>query len=134
MSHADGGAPTVGGFLYVTIASVGLGQIVSTLRWLLIDPIHHRTGVEKPSWDFRQLRNNVAAFERLIDIHYRFYLWHANALVAVTLGVLLRWIAFGFQCSELLGLMVLDALLFVGSRDTLNKYYRRVDDLFRRLD
>jgi hypothetical protein len=127
-------APTVGGFLYVTLASVGLGQLVSTLRWLLIDSLHHRTGVRPPNFDFARLRNSVDAFDRLIEVHYRYYQWHANALIAVTLTTILHWTASGFLFRQLLLLLVVDAILFVGSRDTLTKYYRRVDDLERRDD
>jgi len=40
--------PTLGGFLLLGLASIAAGVTVSTLRWLVIDPIHHRTGVQPP--------------------------------------------------------------------------------------
>ena len=40
--------PTVGGFLYVTLASVAAGLTVSTVRWAVIDTIHHWTGLTQP--------------------------------------------------------------------------------------
>jgi len=123
---------TVGGFLYVTVASVGLGQLVSTLRWLVIDSMHHRTGIRKPTWNFRRLKDKVDAFDHLIQIHYRYYQWHANCLVAATLSACLRWSVNGIRLSEFLLLLAVDALLFVGSRDTLDKYYRRVEELLYR--
>jgi hypothetical protein len=52
LGQANGDQPTVGGFLYVTLASVGLGQFVSTLRWLLMDSLHHATGIRQPHFDF----------------------------------------------------------------------------------
>lgn len=120
---------SVGGFLYVTVASVGLGQLVSTVRWLTIDTLHHRSGLAKPNWNFRGLNDAVAAFDRLIEDHYRYYQFHANCVVAVSLAALLRWVAYGFSWRQLIGLILVDILLLAGSRDTLKKYYRRVEDV-----
>jgi hypothetical protein len=124
-------APTVGGFLYVTLVSVGLGQLVSTLRWLLIDTIHHHTGIQKPNWSFSQLRSKetVAAFDRFVEDHYRYYQFHANGLVAITLAMILRWHAVGFRLTDVVLLLLCDALLFVGSRDNLQRYYRRAESV-----
>ena len=58
-------APTVGGFLYVTIASVALGMTVGSVRWLVIDTIHHRTGIQQPQWDFSRLQENITAYRTL---------------------------------------------------------------------
>ena len=132
LGQATSNAPTVGGFLYVTLASVGVGQLVSTLRWLLIDSLHHATGIEKPNIDFSRLKDSVDAFDRLIEIHYRYYQWHANALVASMIAAVMHWSADGFQCHEFCLLFAIDVLLYLGSRDTLQKYYRRVEDLLRR--
>ncbi len=119
----------VGGFLYITVASVGVGQLVSTLRWLTIDSIHYRTGVPKPEWNFRRLKDSVEAFDRLIEIHYRYYQWHANSLIAVTSAMILRWMAHGFSFRQCVLLLMVNALLFIGSRDTLSKYHSRVEEL-----
>ena len=132
LGHATAEVPSVGGFLYITMASVGVGQLVSTLRWLLVDTLHHHTGVKPPKWNFKRLRDRVAAYDRLIEIHYRYYPWHANGLVAVTISAVLRWTANGFMVRELLLLLFVDALLYLGSRDTLQKYYRRVEELLTR--
>ncbi|MCP4175459.1 MAG: hypothetical protein GY758_32330 [Fuerstiella sp.] len=125
-------AASVGGFLYVTVASVGLGQLVSTLRWLTIDSLHHRTGIGKPSWNFRRLKDKVEAFDHLIQIHYRYYQWHANSLISVTLAAFLRWTVNGFRWKEFALVVTVNCLLYAGSRDTLDKYYRRVEELLGR--
>lgn len=122
----------VGGFLYVTVASTGLGHFVSTVRWLLIDSIHHISGVDRPEWNFRRLQESVAAFDQLIEIHYRYYQAHANTLVAITAAAILRWSAFGFRWDQLLLVISSGVVLFLGSRDTLSKYYRRVEELLYR--
>ena len=123
--------PTVGGFLYVTMASVGTGLIVNTVRWMLVDTLHHRTGISAPSWDFRNLPANLPAFELLVEAHYRHYLFHANLLVAMTFDYLVwtasgRSVAFGWLDAAFFALVV---VLFAGSRDTLQKYYRRGEQL-----
>ncbi len=119
-------APTIGGFLYGTLAAVGAGMTVSTLRWLVIDAIHHGTGLRQPRWDFARLQQNVTAFDTLIEIHYRYYQFYANMLVAVVIAAALRWSEKGMAWIELLPVAALVSLFFVGSRDTLRKYYSRV--------
>lgn len=122
-------APTIGGFLYATIAAVALGQLTSTVRWLLIDPVHHHTGIAKPAWNFSRLPQTIAAFDRLIEDHFRYYQFHANGLVAVITAAILHWTANGFRVSQCLLLIVVVSLLYIGSRDTLAKYYRRVEEI-----
>ena len=61
----SGSGQTVGGFLYVTLASAAAGLMTSTVRWALIDTIHHWTGLKEPSWDFSRLQEHVAAFKLL---------------------------------------------------------------------
>jgi len=65
--------PTVGGFLYLTLASITTGLLVSTVRWALLDSLHHATGVRRPEWDFGNLSKRLPAFELLVESHYRYY-------------------------------------------------------------
>jgi len=123
--------PTVGGFLYVTLASVVAGITVSTIRWMLIDTIHHSTGVQRPAWDFSRLQDNAAAFDILNELYYRYYQFYANMVVAILFTLVLR------HASSPLDLVQLDAtdgaavllalMFFTGSRDSLQKYYRRTE-------
>ena len=78
-----GTTPTIGGFMFGTLASVAAGVTVSTVRWLVIDKIHHWTGIRQPPWDFARLQDNVGAYNLLNDIHYKFYQFHANGLIAL---------------------------------------------------
>lgn len=124
-------APTVGGFLYVTIGSVAVGLTISTIRWLVIDTIHHWTGISDPGWNFSKLQKNINAFDRLIEIHYHYYQFYANMLIATVFVYISARISSGFQkipfgWAEVIFLF-LALLFFAGSRDTLKKYYRRID-------
>lgn len=123
-------SPTVGGFLYVTLGSVAAGMMVSTIRWLLIDGVHHLTGLKEPAWDFSRLGPNVAAFDVLIRIHYQFYQFNANLLVAILFTYVMRkstletFVVFGW---EDVAWLLAAVVLFAGSRDTLRKYHQRVE-------
>ena len=130
----DGTTPTVGGFMFVTLASIAAGVIVSTVRWALLDTIHGWTGLRPPTWDFSRLQDNVAAYNVLNDIHYKFYQFHGNALFALLFVYFSRRFRDGFFSSSFglfdFGFVILSMILFIGSRDNLRKYYSRVSQLF----
>lgn len=121
--------PTVAGFCYATLASIAAGVTVSTLRWLVIDSIHQSTGIRWPQWDFSRLRENVAALDLLIEIHYRYYQFYGGMLVALAIAYAARRWSLGFWSAPLgwidLGFVLLEAVFFLGSRDTLRKYILR---------
>lgn len=124
----SGGEASLAGFLYITVEAITAGLIVSAVRWLVLDSLHHRTGVRRPSLDFSLLDRNVAAFELLVTGHYWFYQFYANMVVALawaycTLGDIRPGRAWIY------GLLV--GLFFVASRDALKKYYERVGGLLR---
>ena len=116
-------APTVGGFLYVTIASVALGMTVGSVRWLVIDTIHHRTGIRQPEWDFSWLQENITAYRTLVEIHYDYYQFFANGFIALTFVYVARRFSLGFFSSPLawpdLAFLLVGTAYFVTSRDNL---------------
>ena len=130
---ADACGRTVGGFLYVTLASVAAGLTVSTVRWATIDRIHHWTGLPQPRWDFSRLEEHFAAYKILHEIHYKFYQFNSNALISLLFVYVARRIHFGFWTAAFgwfdSGLLLLVVVLYMGSRDTLHSYYKRVNDL-----
>lgn len=129
---APEGGPTIAGFLNLSVAALAVGMTVSAVRWLVVDTVHSWTGLPLPPLNFSRLDKNVAAFALLIEIHYRHYLFYSNMLIATAityacyrlkLGPLsgIEWQDFGF--------VVLEAVFFVTSRDTLRKYYTRSKQL-----
>jgi hypothetical protein len=126
---ASSTTPTVGGFMYVTLASVAAGVTVSTVRWAVIDTIHRWTGLGEPACDFSRLQDNVAAYNVVNEIHYKYYLFHSNLLVAIVFVYLARRVHLGFLTAAWgwldVAFFVLSVVLFAGSRDTLRKYYMR---------
>lgn len=79
-------APTVGGFLYVTLGSTAAGLVVSAVRWAVVDHLYHCTGIPAPRWNFAKLTGNLAAFESIVQDHYRYYQCYANMQVAVIMA------------------------------------------------
>ncbi len=106
-------------------------MIVSAIRWMLLDLLHAATGLKRPNWNFGKLQSNLQAYKMLEENHYRFYQFYGNSLVSVFYS----YTVFRFNYG-ILGVEVLDALLialvivlFIASRDSLKKYYERVDQL-----
>jgi hypothetical protein len=133
-SHVSGGWGTAGAdpnpslttFLSGTVEALAAGLTVSTVRWLLIDTIHHHTGIRCLAWDFALLEKRVAAFGYLIQIHYRYYKFYANMVVALVWAYATRDYALGRDGAVDL---VLAVLFFFASRDALGKYYERAGKL-----
>lgn len=122
-------AVTIGGFLYVTLAAIAAGMTVSVIRWLMLDWLHHHTGIQPPSWDFSVLQTNLGAFLALVENHYRYYQFYGNTFVA--LGI----VAIGYTSQPVLApgrakllvplILLLMDLFYIASRDALAKYYSR---------
>lgn len=129
LATAPGEGPTVGGFLYVTLGSIAAGMFVSALRWAVIDTLHHRTGIAPPPWDFTRFPANAAAFDSLVQDHYRYYQHYSHMVVALVLAYTSRAWAGGFPVSsggwQDLGFVSAGIVLYLGSRDALRKYYER---------
>jgi hypothetical protein len=126
----EGGVqPTVGGFLYITLASIAAGMTVSSIRWMVIDTVHHRTGIRSPRWQFKRLQSNLAAYKLLVEFHYRYYQFNANTFVAVALAYAVRLSGHCRSCGGPgwmdVGFVIIEVVLFATSRDTLRKYYAR---------
>lgn len=121
-------APTIGGFLYLTIASLAAGMTVSAVRWALIDTLHSCTGLAMPAMNFSKLGPNVEAFSLLIRIHYEHYQYYSNMFVATAAAYTCYRVKLGgllpLGLADL-GFVLLETVFFVTSRDTLRKYYNR---------
>jgi hypothetical protein len=118
--------PTLPGLLSGTVEAMAVGLTVSTIRWLLIDTLHHRTGLQPPAWDFALLEKNVSAFELLVHVHYRYYKFYANMVVALVWAYISRG---ADQGPRALVYWLLAALFLFASRDALGKYYARAGRL-----
>ena len=126
---SDGECQTFGGFLNLTVASVGTGLTASTVRWLVIDPIHFWTGVPRPAWNMADFHSRTVGLQVLVESYYRYYQAYANSLVALLFAAACYWMTAPFSWSSLFIVVGLAGLFFAGSRNTLSKYCRQVDGL-----
>lgn len=119
--------PSVGGVLFVGVASVGAGMTASVLRWAILDTLHRLTGLRRPALDESNLADRLAAFDYLVEQHYRYYQFYGNSLVAAVAAHLMwRWSGVSDRVPvgppELL-LVILGGVFIAGSRDALRNYY-----------
>lgn len=133
----SGDPPTIGGFLYLTIASIACGMVVTAIRWASVDSLHRLTGLSSRPLDFEKLHGRVDAFNLLIEIHYRHYQFYANMAVATLIAF--GGYRFSVGWSDYFGVLegvflTFEAIFISTSRDTLNKYYRRTEQLLGTLD
>ena len=130
MSLAPTSDPTVVGFLYVLLASIGAGLVASSVRWAAIDTIHHRTGLPPPKLDFSRLQANLDAFQMAVEHNYRHYQFYANMIVASVFFAACDQLKNGsWSAAVLAATTVLEIILFLTSRDCLRRYYGRTQQL-----
>lgn len=122
--------PSVGGFLYVFMGSVGCGMTASAFRWAALDTLHHRTGLRAPFLNFSGIHAKLDGFERIVSDHYQYYQFYGNTFIAL-LGAYPMWRAYGTGGSWLtdIGFLSIEAVFFAGSRDALRIFYRRAVQL-----
>ena len=125
-------APTISGFLYLTVASLAVGMTVTAIRWACVDLVHAATGLTAPDLDFSQLPGKVDAYNLLIEIHYRHYQFYSNMFVATAI----TWICYRISIRPLRqlswiepGFLMIEAIFFLTSRDTLRRYHFRTQQL-----
>lgn len=126
---AGSAGPTVGGFLYVLLASVAAGMTVSALRWALVDRAHGMTGLRRPQLDFRNLSGKLDAFEQINEHHYRYYQFYSNSLIAILFAYPTWRIHGGGNIWTDLGFVFVEVVFAAGSRDALRNFYRRASQL-----
>jgi hypothetical protein len=127
---------TIAGFLFSTLASLGLGLLLSAIRWMIVDHVLIYIGRVKPSVvDFSKLNdpNRFASFQGIVENHYRYYQYYANTLVAVVIA----FSVYVTNASELpaSGVCILLALTVVAltwaSYDCFKKYHTRTAEILR---
>ena len=114
------------------MAAIGVGMAINTVRWLLLDAIHYRTGVPRANWDARQVTSQIAGFETLVEYHFRYYQFYGNTLLALLLAVSTTNVVSQIIPNPLLrhgAVVTLAVVFFLASRDALIKYHTRTNQL-----
>jgi hypothetical protein len=129
-------APTLGladgveSTAFVALATLLAGMSVSAVRWLLVDTLHHYTGLRRPEWDDAGLPVKLPAFRAIVEDHYRYYQSHAN--LAVAIGCV--YVVWRVQQPPFVpwadeAFLMVEFLFVAISRDNLRKYYARASRL-----
>jgi hypothetical protein len=131
LTNGEASSPTVAGFLYVTLAAFTAGLTLGAIRAVTVDWLHHRTGVEKPEWDFSEFQAKFWAFNQLVESQYCFYQFYAHMSLAVPTLFAAHFVAGGKASVgwPLAGCLSLELVLLIVSRATLKTYYTRTSDL-----
>jgi len=121
---------TIGGFFYVTLASLSAGLLLSAVRWLIVDHLLVCCcRVPKPNFSFAHLEDptRYAIFLGVVENHYRYYQYYSNTLVAIIVAFIayLRCGDKGPSCMEWTVVASLLIALFFASRDSMKKYHER---------
>ncbi len=115
-----------GSLLLVLLASTAVGIVLSAIRWLVLDNLHHVTGIPAPLLDFHKLEQKQASFMLVVENNYRYYLFYGNTLIAL---LLLGWSAVtspeSLSLAGVIRWSALCAVLYFASRDSLQRYYMR---------
>jgi hypothetical protein len=114
----------------VTLASLGAGILMNCLRRLLVDPLHHWTGIARRDWSYAALDEKVAAIEFLIANQFRYYQFYGNMFVSAAIAFAAMEVGSpSWSWSRIVGFIVLEVVLWFGSRETLSGYYRRLHEV-----
>lgn len=122
-------APTISGFLFIFVSSLGVGLVASAVRWAIVDRLFHATGLRSPRWDFSLLSENLDAFHSLVISHYRYYQFYANLAVVIPVWWATRRFPNSFSGLEIAVLLAFELLLLHGAKDAITKYYMRAESL-----
>jgi|GEM_PF-1086780 len=122
-----------GGVIYATAISVFVGMVIGAIRWVLIDTVHHLTGLRRPTLNDAWLQANLSAFDRLVEDHFRYYQFYANTAIALPIAYALAYYGDADPLIQhrlsISIVLVLELVLIAGSRDALRRYYVRTSTL-----
>ena len=120
--------PTVAGFLFVILWSIGLGVVVSGFRWVIF-----RRWLERDI-DITSLNEkNEPAFRSLVADHYQFYQFYSNSAVSVFFFFAI-WVLtqpYSGRMTLCVGIATLAGLwlLITCAHDSAGKYYKKSSQL-----
>ena len=128
-------SPTIGGFLFGTIAAVAAGLVVNAIRWHIVDPLHYASGVPRKNWDYSKLPQQMAAFQFLVSNQFRYYECYANMMVAFAFTSAI-WMGSTANISGnvVAVFLCVELVLWNASRRTLKNYHLRIAAFLRQLD
>ncbi len=125
--------PTVAGFLFVLLCSIGLGVFVSGIRWMIF-----HLWLEREIDATNLNEKNDDAFRGLVSDYYQFYQFYSNSAVSV-LFFFAAWVLtqpYSGRATLCFGIATLAtlAVLITCARNTAGNYYRESNRFLRKDD
>ena len=129
---ANAESPTVGGFLFVVVASIGMGVFISNLRWLVLERWIWRRRPPDHDASGRRKTQTELVYQNLVWQFYQFYLFAANTMFALVL-LYVAWLAAelasaGFRRGLFLPVSFLipaSYVLYENAKESLKRYNDR---------
>ena len=122
---------TIGAFLFAGLASLGLGLVLSGIRYLLYEATGILTVVLRApariEVDQRARKEHEAAFREITENHYKFYLFYANTSTALLLLLPVLWNH--IDRATVLWLVILEGVLIASARDAIVRHRTKVQIL-----
>ena len=112
----------VGGFLFVVVASVGMGVFISGVRWFALERILWHRPISLPD----RTEKTEPIYQNLVHQHYYFYLFYANSLVALIV-LYVAWLAATSRSGGSIAIMSAlgvgaGVILFFSAKDALGRF------------
>jgi hypothetical protein len=143
-ANADSTAPSVVGAIYLLIVSIGLGVLISGLRYFTIDTLlrwssgRYKIGCKLPAISYANLAGKQAEYTGLIENYYKFYQFYANSLVALIITFVLIATTenkiFDFPSDTSYPYftdLFISGLLFFSANDSFKKYCKNTEELLK---
>jgi hypothetical protein len=129
----------IGVFLFVLLASISLGVLVSGVRALLVDTLYlsifpAKYRVPRPDIDWSKVdADKLAAVISLKDYHYRYYQFYSNTAVSLCLLWFSNYLANKAAWSRplLIGLIATLFALLWSAWDAFSRYGRGINQVFK---
>ena len=131
---------TVGGFLFIIIASSGAGVFISGVRWYLLEELIKRAAgvsTEHEAVNRRDTQTELV-YQNVRQHHYDYYLFYSNALVALVvlwvswlpsqLPVLTAWLLSWAAAKPIIGTVLGAAagwVLYASAVDAYGRYQKK---------
>lgn len=129
----DTNAPTIGGFLCATLASLAVGLLINAVRWAVVQKVlfHGITRLHRAAINYENLKNKdvLSAFQAAVENNYRYYEYYSNAFVAIV-GAFVSYLLNQKESPSLTLLTVMGVvplILIIASRNELQKFNERAE-------
>lgn len=123
--------PSVGGFLFSTLASLMVGLLISAVRCVTVDPfLYYVTCLPKPQQKNESLgeADKLKGFEAAIENHYRYFQCYSHSWIAsivVVTGIIYIHPEWNL-CYVVIATLILSVVLIWVSREELRSYNDRI--------